>query len=287
MKTVAYLGIPGTYSHLAAQHYFQDNEIEINLIGMKQFRDIFAAIDAEKVPYGLIPVENSLAGSVYDNYDLLSQYPVSVIGEHYLKIDLQLLGTKSKMPRETRIAHISKVVSHYKALEQCEEYLNQHPWMQKEVQGDTAGAAKFVADQKDPFLAALASRETAEIYGLDLIEENVHDNPHNYTRFLVIAKHPEERAMANKCSIIFTLTHAPGSLYTALQVLSTAAVNLVKIESRPIPGRPFEYTFYVDFDWKDQSIDQIRTLLTEFQNNTSEMKILGYYQSGLIPQVTR
>lgn len=280
MKKVAYLGIPGSYSHLAAQGYYGD---DATYIGMKTFRDIFTSIEQQEVAYGLIPVENSLAGSVYDNYDLLYHHSVAVVGEHYLKIDLQLLGTKSQMPRETRIKHISKVVSHYKALEQCEEYLTTHPWMKKEVQTDTAGSAKFVADQKDPFLAAIASRETADIYGLEIIEENVHDNPYNYTRFLVIAPAHEQVVDANKCSLIFTLPHTPGSLYNALKVLSAADLNLIKIESRPIAGKPFEYIFYVDIEWKDKTVEDVHQIINTFEGNTNTLKILGFFKSGTIP----
>lgn len=285
MSTIAYLGIPGSYSYLAARNYFPGREQ--NLKGMKRFIDIFTAIESGEAAYGLVPVENSLAGSVYDNYDLLYQHPVAVIGEHYLKIDLHLLGTHSQMPRETRIQHISKVVSHYKALEQCEDYLMDHPWMKTEIVSDTAGAAKFVLDQKDPFMAAIASRETAEIYKLDIIEENVHDNPFNYTRFLVIAPKHEAVPTANKCSVIFTVAHTPGSLFEALRTLADSDMNLDKIESRPIAGKPFEYIFYVDFDWKDKTVEDVQNMLKEFQKSTNELKVLGYYQAGTIPQIKK
>lgn len=282
MKHIAYLGIPGSYSYLAAQYAFGTESVRLH--GVKRFKDIFLSVENDEADYGIVPVENSLAGSVYDNYDLLYQHPVYVIGEQYLKIDLQLLGTSSKMPRETRIKHISKVVSHYKALEQCDTYLSNHPWMQREIHGDTAGAAKFVSDQKDPFIAAIASRETSTIYNLDIIQENVHDNPFNYTRFLIISREQVRSVEANKCSIIFTVSHTPGSLFQALQKLSEHKMNLDKIESRPIPGKPFEYIFYVDFDWKDRTVEEISTVLKEFAVNTNELKILGYYPAGSIPQ---
>lgn len=281
MKKIAYLGIPGTYSHLAANEYYKNNDIE--LIGCKSFKDIFTAVTENVVDYGIVPVENSLAGSVYDNYDLLYEHTVQVIGETFLHINLNLLGIESSMPEEVRLEHIRKVVSQYKALEQVEQFLSLYPAMQKEFHGDTAGAAKFVADQKDPFTAAVASRETAKLYGLTIIKENIHDNADNYTRFLIIANTPENKIKANRCSLIFTLPHTPGSLYEALKVLAEQNLNLLKIESRPIAGKPFEYIFYVDVEWKNRPITEIESGIESFRTKTQSLKILGFYEAGSIP----
>lgn len=278
MKKIAYLGIPGSYSHLAALEYFKDKEID--LIGAKNFRKIFDLVEKGEADYGLVPVENSLAGSVYDNYDLLYEHDIAVVGEHYLKIDLHLLGTESEMPHEVRLQHLSKVVSHYKALEQSEAFFTEHTWIQKEIYTDTAGAAKFVADQKDPLLAAIASKETAAIYGLKVIKESVHDNPHNYTRFLIIGQKQNSVKGTDKCSIIFTVLHLPGSLVMALRILSDSKLNLVKIESRPIHGKPFEYLFYVDFSWSPEQADEIENIMETLKENTQSVKILGYFKSG-------
>lgn len=276
---VAYLGIPGSYSHLAVLQHFGK---QAQYTGAKDFRSIFRLVEKGEADFGIIPVENSLAGSVYDNYDLLSTHAVSVVGEHYLKIDLQLLGVESAMPPDVRVEHLTKVVSHYKALEQCEGFFSKHPWIKKEVFSDTANAAKFVADQKDPLMAAIASKETADIYGLKTIMSNVHDNPHNYTRFLIIGKDEHAIAGTNKCSIIFTVLHEPGSLVKALKVLSDNAVNLVKIESRPIHGKPFEYLFYVDFGWSPEKEKDIDAILDTFRTSTQTLKVLGFYEAGTI-----
>lgn len=278
MKKVVYLGIPGSYSHLAAIQYFKDQKVE--LVGAKGFRQIFDKVESGEADFGLVPVENSLAGSVYDNYDLLYEHNVSVVGEHYLKIDLHLLGIESEMPHDIRLQHLSKVVSHYKALEQSGQFFVQHDWIQKEIYSDTAGAAKFVSDQKDPLLAAIASKETADIYNLTVIKESVHDNPHNFTRFLIIGKKPNKVVGMDKCSIIFTVLHRPGSLVLALRVLSDNKINLVKIESRPIHGKPFEYLFYVDFSWKKDQDKEIKRIMKELNENTQSVKVLGYYKSG-------
>jgi prephenate dehydratase len=276
---VAYLGIPGSYSHLAVlQHFGKDAQFS----GTKNFREIFSLVEKEEADYGIIPVENSLAGSVYDNYDLLSQHDVSVVGEHFLKINLQLLGVESAMPPDVRVEHLTKVVSHYKALEQCEGFFSTHTWIKKEPYTDTANAAKFVADQKDPLMAAIASKETAEIYGLKTIQENIHDNPHNYTRFLIIGKKQNEIVGMNKCSIIFTVLHEPGSLVKALKILSDNAINLIKIESRPIHGKPFEYLFYVDFGWSKEKEKDVDSILEQFRNSTQTLKVLGFYEAGTI-----
>lgn len=281
MKRIAYLGIKGSYSHLAAQQYFKDTP-DIELVGMKTFRDIFKQVESCAVDFGLVPVENSLAGSVYDNYDLLYEHSVSVVGEHYLKIDLHLLGTESEMPSEIRLQHMNKVVSHYKALEQSEGFFLRNPSMQKEMYGDTATAAKFVADQKDPLLGAIASKETAAMYGLNIIEENVHDNPFNYTRFLVIAKDPQTISGTDKCSVIFTVLHLPGSLVMALEVLSKNDMNLIKIESRPIHGKPFEYLFYADIMWDIAHEQSVPDVLEKLKQKTQSLKVLGYYKSGTL-----
>jgi prephenate dehydratase len=275
----AYLGIPGSYSHLAVLEHFGK---KAEYVGAKNFRDIFAKVEKGEADYGIIPVENSLAGSVYDNYDLLHEHKVSVVGEHFLKINLQLLGIESAMPPEVRVEHLAKVVSHYKALEQSEGFFLKYPWIKKEVFSDTANAAKFVADQKDPLMAAIASKETAEIYGLKTIMENVHDNPHNYTRFLIIGKKENPIKGSNKCSIIFTVLHEAGSLVRALKVLSENGINLIKIESRPIHGKPFEYLFYVDFGWPKEKESHIDRILEEFKNNTQTLKVLGFYKAGTI-----
>lgn len=278
-QQIAYLGIPGSYSHLAVlQHFGKDAQY----IGAKNFREIFSFVEKGEADFGIIPVENSLAGSVYDNYDLLSQHDVSVVGEHFLKINLQLLGVESAMPPDVRIEHLTKVVSHYKALEQCEGFFAKHAWIKKEPYTDTANAAKFVADQKDPLMAAIASSETAEIYGLKTIKANIHDNPHNYTRFLIIGKKQNEIAGMNKCSIIFTVLHEPGSLVKALKILSDNAINLIKIESRPIHGKPFEYLFYVDFGWSKEKEKDVDSILEQFRNNTQTLKVLGFYEAGTI-----
>jgi prephenate dehydratase len=279
-KKITYLGIDGSYSHLAALEYFKDDDI--NLIGVKNFNQIFEKVQSGEADYGLVPVENSLAGSVYDNYDLLFEHDINVVGEHYLKIDLHLLGIDSEMPHDIRLQHLSKVVSHYKALEQSEGFFQKHNWIHKEIYSDTAGAAKFVSDQKDPLLAAIASRQTADIYGLKIIKESVHDNPHNFTRFLIIGYKKNELKNSNKCSIIFTVLHLPGSLVMALKVLSDNKINLVKIESRPIHGKPFEYLFYVDFSWDHEQADKVHDILQELKQNTQTVKILGYYKSGAI-----
>jgi chorismate mutase/prephenate dehydratase len=281
MKKTAYLGIPGSYSHSAAVEYFGDRA---EYVGAKNFRDIFRMVEAGDVDYGLIPVENSLAGSVYDNYDLLYEHEVTVVGEHFLKVELHLLATHSSMPTEKRLKSLKKVVSHYKALEQCDAFLREHPAMKAEAISDTAGSAKFVADQADPLMAAIASETCAQLYGLDILTRDIQDNKHNYTRFLVIAKQPNGLKDTNKCSIIFTVLHKPGSLVSALRQFSDNEVNLIKIESRPIHGKPFEYIFYVDIGWNAALASKIESIIGGFRAETQDSKILGYYQSGGIEQ---
>ncbi len=279
MVKIAYQGIEGSYSYLAGNKFFSKKG---KFIGTNEFKEIFEKISKQEVDYGVIPIENSLAGSVYENVDFLNKYPVKVCGEIYLKINLFLLGIRSEIPIDLRLKYLRKVYSHPKALEQCKKFFEKYPYLEKIAFSDTARAAKFISETEDISLAAIASKECAKIYNLQILKENIQDFDFNYTRFLIITHEKKYKInkKADKCSLIFVLSHTPGSLYRSLEVFAKNNLNLTKIESRPIPTRPFEYFFFLDFVFKNRKIEEIIDIIKEFSKRVNKLKILGFYEEG-------
>lgn len=276
---IAYLGIPGSNSYTATKHYFGD---ENEFIGVPKFSDIYTKVLSGEVQHGMIPVENSLAGSVAENYDLLQKYDVHVVGEYYLKFENHLLAIPTQELPDDRLSKITQVISHPQPLAQCYNFFASHPWIQQMGYTDTAAAAQYVAQQKKPEIAAIGNEDAARIYGLTILLRNIaDDNDHNLTRFFAISRAANPTHDANKCSLIFTLPHIPGSLVKALQVFAHHGLNLVKIESRPIHGKFFEYFFFVDIKLEGKTIGQAQTIIEEFRTKTQTMKVLGFYTSEL------
>lgn len=269
---IAFQGIPGSFSHTAAVNLFGQDHI---FIGVNQFRKIFELVKEKSADRGVVPIENSLAGSVYENYDLLSRFKLPIVGEYYLEIEHHLLGIE----KSADFKKIKEVYSHPKALEQCVNFFEKYPWIEKKLFSDTAGAAKFVADSKDPTMGAIASRSASELYGLPILKKNIEDNEFNFTRFLIISREKQSTQKPNKCSLVFTVKHVPGSLVSALRVFAENKVNLVKIESRPIHGKPFEYLFYVDLEFSKNLENRMNSIIYEFKKETQSVMVLGYYQS--------
>lgn len=273
---IAFQGTKGSYSYLAGIKYFGKNK---NFIGTKTFKDVFNLVSKKHSDFGIIPIENTIAGSIYENYDLLIQHKVFVTGEIYLKIEHNLLGIKSAFKNKSqRIKYIKKVLSHPKALEQCNKFFEKYSWIEKSIFSDTAEAAKYVAESNDISLGAIASKKCAQLYNLEIIKTNIEDNKNNYTRFLIISNFFSKNNLANKSSLVFTLPHKPGKLYEALEIFAKNNINLTKLESRPIIGKPFKYMFFIDFEFHQQLKDLIK-IIKKFKRNTSQIKILGFYQS--------
>lgn len=270
---IAYLGIPGSFSFVATTNYFGTaHEYQ----GTNRFKDIFELVNEDKVDAGIIPVENSLAGSIYENYDLLNQYNlITVVGEYYLRIEHSLLALPG-----SSASSITEIYSHPKALEQCSLFFERNKSIKQIAATDTAAAAKSVAEVKDTTKGAIANQLAAELYGLTILEKNIEDDTHNYTRFLVIMKQAAAPQDANKCSVVYTLPHTPGSLCKTLQFLADHNLNLTKIESRPIIGKPFEYTFYVDFEFSHEALSHLDAIMSDFRKATRTLKVLGFYKAG-------
>ncbi len=277
MDSVAYLGIPGSFTHTAAKRCFKSDE----LIGKKNFSEIFEAVADGEVNYGVIPIENTLAGSIYENYDLLDKHNLVITGETYVKIEHCLLVPKDSPAAKTGdVDKIKRVYSHPKALEQCSVFLGQYPNIERMAYGDSATAARYVSGAGDDEIAAISASVNAETYGLKVLKSNIQDDGINYTRFLVISREPKPTdSRKYKCSLDIRLKHATGSLSSVFSYLSENGCNVMKIESRPIHDHPFEYTFYIDFAYDNKNND-MDDVIKNIGPLVQQIKVLGVYADG-------
>ncbi len=238
LATVACQGVEGAYSQIAASKLFDVPTISY----FTNFEGVFKAVQSGFCEFGVLPIENSTAGSVNQVYDLLAKYRFHIVRGLRLKIDHQLLAKPG-----TRIEDVHEICSHQQAIAQCGGYIEQLG-AHVTVMENTAMAAQAVANSERTDIAALSSRSCAELYGLDILAEDVQDTDSNYTRFVVISATPQIYPGANRTSLLMTLKHEPGSLYRVLERFFALNINMVKLESRPIPGRDFEFMFYFDLD---------------------------------------
>ena len=263
---VAIQGEAGSFSHAAA---LDTHGPELRLVPCASFVELFRAVETGKATSGIVPIENTLAGSVHENYDLLSAHALHVVAETELRIRHCLIAT----PRTTR-SEIRRVASHPVALAQCRHFFLTNPDLVAVPAYDTAGSVRDLMTGKVEADAAIASKLAAELYGAAVLAEGLEDHAENYTRFLVVARDPASREEANKTSLILSLGNTPGTLHRALGVFAARGLNLTKIESRPLPGRPWEYLFYLDVVDMGQGI---AAALEELRPFTSDIRVLGTY----------
>ncbi|MCK5837381.1 MAG: 3-deoxy-7-phosphoheptulonate synthase, partial [Desulfobacula sp.] len=235
-KTAAFIGEYGAYSHKASLGYFGE---EITPVPMKTFKDIFHAVQSGNCQYGVIPLENSLSGSIHENFDLLQEYDLKIIGEITIRVQHALIayGGVSK-------TDIKRILAPPPAFSQCKNYLDQYPDIELVPVTATSSAVRQVKDSKDKYAAAIGSAMAANIFEMAILEESIEDNPRNYTRFAIIAKEVKGHKKVDKTSIIFSTGNKPGALFEVMKVFSEYQINLVKLESRPMLGKPWEYMFY-------------------------------------------
>ena len=265
---VVYQGVEGAYSHAAARAFFGES---VNAYHVKAFEDTMRELDEGRADFAVLPIENSTAGFVIDNYDLLAEYKNYIVGEVYIPISHMLLG----LP-EAELSDIKTVYSHPQALRQCDEYLDEHKTWGKISVLNTAVAAKKVQEEQDKTQAAIASRTAGELYGLKELAQGINNEKCNTTRFIVLAKAPVYESDANKISLMFEIPHVSGSLYNILGNFIFNGVNMLMIESRPIPEKSFEYRFFVDVEG-NLSQASVRNALTGIRAEASSLKILGNY----------
>lgn len=276
MKRIAIQGIEGSFHDMAAHQYFDSEDVE--LLCCSTFEQVFQTLRGDTTAIGLVAIENTIAGSLLHNYELLRDSGLTIVGEHKLRIKHSFLC----LP-DDNWDDIQEVHSHPVALMQCRDFLEAHPQLKVVEASDTAGAARAVSQRQMHGHAAIGSAALAELYGLKVLEQGIETNKHNFTRFLVVAQPSRANLLRNilqtdKASMVFALPHEEGSLSHVLSVLSFYKLNLTKIQSLPIIGREWEYLFYVDILFQDyvrytQGIDAIRPL-------TSDLKILGEYHQG-------
>ena len=274
MKRIAIQGSIGSFHDIAAHQYFQGEQIQ--LICCSTFEQVFENIKRDPTVIGMLAIENTIAGSLLHNYELLRNSGTTIVGEHKLHIEHSICC----LPDDSWDT-IKEIHSHPVALMQCRGFLANHPDMKAVEASDTAGAAKMIATQNCRGWAAICNASAARLYGMKILEESIEDNKHNFTRFLVVSNPNKADFLrpletTNKASLVFSLPHEEGSLSQVLSILYFYKINLTKIQSLPIIGHEWEYMFYVDVTFDNltryrQSIDAIRPL-------TKELKVLGEYK---------
>jgi len=267
MTNVAFQGERGAFSEDAAIKLFGE---DIDFLPCAHLRNVFQSVLKDDVSFGIIPIENSQAGSINEAYDLLLAYPLNVFAEVILRISHCLMA----LPGE-KLADIKAVYSHPQALAQCEKFLTRLtakivPYY------DTAGSAKMIKESQCREFAAIASQRAADIYGLEILVPRIETNINNYTRFVAISREKAKLHEGSKTSLVFSAKHVSGALYKILGIFATRNINLTKLESRPSKTKPWEYIFYVDFEGPPDS-EIYREAIKELHNEAAFVKILGSY----------
>jgi chorismate mutase/prephenate dehydratase len=270
---VAFQGIEGSYSQLAARKYFAARADGMEFVGTRTFADALAMAESGEAGYAFLPVENTTAGSINQTYDLLRQTALSIVGEEILHVRHRLLGLDGAKEENLR-----RVLSHPQALAQCEQFLGSLDDVELVAFVDTAASAKEVSTSDDFSQAAIASAEAGEIYGLTVLREDIADQEENWTRFVVISGLEIELdpRIPAKSSLVFTTPHREGALAHCLQLLAKHRVNLTKLESRPVPRRPWEYLFYADIEGAVVS-DSVSLAIAELRRECPYLRVLGSY----------
>jgi prephenate dehydratase len=274
VKRIVIQGGFGAFHEIAALHYFENQEIEI--LPRNTFKEVVTSLRKSNVDYGIMAIENSIAGSILTNYSLLRESDMRIIGEIYLRIRQNLVA----LPGQT-IADLREVYSHPMAILQCQQFFDGYEHIKLIESMDTALSAKEIREQELKGIGAIASKLAAEKYGLEIIAEGIETNKMNYTRFLILGENNNHNIINegfNKSSIYFALAHQIGCLSKVLSILSFYNINLTKIQSLPIIGRDWEYQFYVDIEFSDLNL--YRQALQAVRPFTSDLGILGEYKKG-------
>ncbi len=266
---MAFQGERGAFSEEAAIVHFG---ADVSPIPCRSFSEVFTAVSTGGADFGVVPIENSLTGSVYSNYDLLMEHALHIVGETEVRIRHCLLCLPG-----VGLEKVRRVLSHPQALSQCERSLRALlPWAELVPMYDTAGSAKVLKEKGLKDAAAVAGRRAAEIYGLVVVKEGIEDSAENYTRFLILSPKPACPEGAAKTSVVFAVENVPGALYRCLEPFATRGIDLANIESRPLRGRRWEYIFYLDFVGNLQE-KPVREALEELRKRTEFLRVLGCY----------
>jgi prephenate dehydratase len=266
---IAYQGEPGAFSEAASRQIAADGQ----MVPCKSFEDVFAVVNTNSADFGVLPIENSIGGSIHRNFDLLLEHDLPIVGELEVPVVHHLLALPGRTLDEVR-----RIYSHPQALAQCDRFLRTLTGVEITATYDTAGSAKMIATERLEDSAAIASARAGEVFGLVPLKSSIQDYQNNTTRFLVIGKRPLSNATPDKTTIVFTLTNEPGALFKAVSVFALRGIDLTKLESRPIPDRKWEYLFYVDVAAASADLACARALahLAEF---APMLRVLGSYRS--------
>jgi prephenate dehydratase len=271
MRRIAVQGIAGSFHEDAALKYFEE---EVEVVECKSFTSVCEMIDTDKVDFAVMAIENSIAGSLLKNYQLIRDYHLRIIGEIYIHIQMNLMvapGVKKK--------DITDIYSHPIAIQQCVEYIEKYfPNVKLHEGMDTAASAKMISEEKPKNAAAIGNLRSAELYGLEILETGIESNKKNYTRFLILSKHGNDTEGCNKASICFEVGHFYGALARVLNIFAENRINLNKIQSVPIIGKPNEYTIHVDIEWEDPK--KYDRAVHQVLKSVSSLSILGEYVRG-------
>ncbi|MFL6452257.1 MAG: prephenate dehydratase [Bryobacteraceae bacterium] len=273
-SVVAFQGAPGAFSHKAAQQLFSEG---VEVKPCQTFAEIFEAITSDAVTHGVVPIENTLHGSIHENYDNLLRYEVKIFGETTVRISHHLIT-----PPGVAFRSLKRVFSHPVALNQCRIFLQKHKRLEALSYYDTAGSVQMIMTDRPPNAAAIASETAAKIYGGTILKRNVEDNSQNFTRFFLLAKQDSKPATSRsesgtwKTSLVFAVENSPGMLFRAMACFALRDINLSKIESRPNREKPWEYMFYVDIVGRSDD-PAVQRALAQLQEISSFSRILGTY----------
>jgi prephenate dehydratase len=273
MTRVAFQGVAGAYSEQAIRQFFGP---QVETRPRETLAEMLFAIEKGDADYAMMPVENAVAGSVSQAYELLMEHDLRIHAEVILHVRHMLMALPG-----TQIVDLKRARSHPQALAQCQRYLKRHN-LQPEPAFDTAGSARELAESREPDVAAIASELAAELYGLEILDRAIEDLAFNYTRFFVLAVTSPSRAQRNKTSLIFSTPHQPGALYHCLGEFAQRGINLTKLESRPRLNRPWQYLFYLDFDGHCQD-PECEAALMGLLRRASFVKLLGSYPAAITP----
>jgi len=273
MTKVAFQGISGAYSEEAICQFFGS---QVERLPCKALADTFNAVERGEAEYAMLPVENAVAGSVNQSYELLMEHDLRIYAEVVLRVRHMLLSTAG-----TNLTDVKRVRSHPQALAQCQRYLTTRN-LSPLTEIDTAASARDLATNPEAGTAVIASRLAADLYGLEIIDQGIEDYPFNYTRFFVLSLEEPTRTQRSKTSLVFTTPHQPGALYACMGELTRRGINLTKIESRPRLNRPWQYLFYLDFEGHCQD-PECEAAIMGLLRRSSFVKLLGSYPAATTP----
>lgn len=268
---IAIQGARYAFSEMAARQFFGD---DIDIVCCRAFDDVFESVTKREATFGVIPIENSLTGSIHRVYDLLLAHELILVGEVTMRIEQHLIAHPGVALEDIRV-----IYSHPQALEQSRNFLLSLENVEAVASYDTAGSVKMIRDENIRDAAAIGSRWAAEDYGMQILKAEIEDIPENYTRFYVLSREPRTFGEADKTSIVFSLKSIPGALYKCLSVFALRDIDLLRIESRPLRGRPWEYIFYLDFTGNMHE-ERCQNAIRHLEEITTRLKVLGSYPAA-------